>query len=273
MFSSGVFPPTSSPAPLYLLPGIFPNPSLFPWLSQPHFHGQDTTENMLYFFPGKYLIFIRGKKKKKKDDQTTIPPCPQKHREGPRPPCSLPSAVVLGCPAKPPPCPMNPVPGVPNAPGPPCPSAAPAPSPLLCILFFFFFFCCQTIQYPNYNTSAGCKISRHPAVLRSRGQRQRGLILSLLRGPAPAHRGCSAHRGGKGKGLRAKKAGASTDTPWSHTLQELGSGGPCRMGAPGAPCAFQGAKPGGQDPPESQLKEAGPSGEPNWKRQAAERGL
>lgn len=193
MFSSGVFPPTSSPAPLYLLPGIFPNPSLFPWLSQPHFHGQDTTENMLYFFPGKYLIFIRGKKKKKKrrpDDHPSLPP----EAQGRSPSSLLPSQCRgIGVPSEAPSLPHESGPW-----GPQCPwtsvsicSTSTLPSALHPL--FFFFFCCQMIQYPNYNTSAGCKISRHPAVLRSRGQRQRGLILPLLRGPAPAHRGCSAH--------------------------------------------------------------------------------
>lgn len=50
-FCSGIFPPPPLPHLfIYLHPGMLPNPSHFPWLSHPHFHCQDTTENMFDFF-------------------------------------------------------------------------------------------------------------------------------------------------------------------------------------------------------------------------------
>lgn len=54
---SGIFPPAPLPHLfIYLHPGILPNPSHFPWLSHPHFHSQDTLENMFDFF----FFFLAG---------------------------------------------------------------------------------------------------------------------------------------------------------------------------------------------------------------------
>lgn len=79
----GVCPPPPPPHLfIYLLPSTLPNPSHFPWLSQTHFYRQGATENMLHFFPGKYLIFVRKKK-----IQATIPPSPHPEaQEWPNPP-------------------------------------------------------------------------------------------------------------------------------------------------------------------------------------------
>lgn len=104
----GVCPP---PPPqhlfIYLLPSTLPNPSHFPWLSQTHFYRQGATENMLHFFPGKYLIFVREKKYRR----PFLPPHPQKHRNGPILPTFLLSLLCWM------PAPRMPSPGLPAPPG------------------------------------------------------------------------------------------------------------------------------------------------------------
>lgn len=47
---SEISSPTSTLSIIYLNPSILPNPSHFPWLSQPRFHSQDTAENMFDLF-------------------------------------------------------------------------------------------------------------------------------------------------------------------------------------------------------------------------------
>lgn len=144
----GLCPPPPPPHLfIYLLPSTLPNPSHFPWLSQPHFHRQGATENMLHFFPGNYLISAR--KKESTGDHSSLP-TPSSMGMAPSSPLSS-CHCSAGCPLH------EPGPRGSQHPQASCPSAAPA---LLCCASPLFLLPSDSVL--SCKTSAGCRITGCP---------------------------------------------------------------------------------------------------------------
>lgn len=121
--------------------------SSFPWLSQPHFHRQGATENMLHFFPGNYLISAR--KKESTGDHSSLP-TPSSMGMAPSSPLSS-CHCSAGCPLH------EPGPRGSQHPQASCPSAAPT---LLCCASPLFLLPSDSVL--SCKTSAGCRITGCP---------------------------------------------------------------------------------------------------------------